>query len=125
MGILFTLVLCSLFGAAVAYCAQLRGRDPITWFVIGLLFGIFGLFALFYLPRLDQKAPPAEDVKPYVSVRGSPFEDWWYLNAQRQIQGPLSANHLEQKILDNEIPPDTLVWKEDMAEWEPAKKFFS
>lgn len=44
-----------LFGFITAHFAQKRGRDGVTWFVIGVLLGLFGLVLLFLLP------PPSKE----------------------------------------------------------------
>jgi hypothetical protein len=39
-------VYCVLFGGVTALAANARGRSAGAWFVIGLLFGVFGLVAV-------------------------------------------------------------------------------
>lgn len=40
------LVIWALFGIVTALAAKARGRDPVGWFFIGLIGGIFGLIAV-------------------------------------------------------------------------------
>lgn len=40
------LIIWALFGVVTALAAKARGRDPMGWFFIGLIGGIFGLIAV-------------------------------------------------------------------------------
>lgn len=118
MGILY-LAIWFLLGAITAYCAQIRGRDPIAWFGIGLLFGLIGLAFLYYLPVLEQKTPPpsVEKVEPEPWT----YKDWFYLDHERAIKGPLPFRELRQRIDEGDLPRQTLVWSEGMADWESSE----
>lgn len=50
----------------------------------------------------------------------SPSE-WFYVDAQRQQQGPLSADALVTQVQGNRLSVDTLVWKDGMSDWQPLK----
>jgi hypothetical protein len=60
--IFFLLLLAVLVVFAIAlYCSQLavdKGRQPIVWFVIGLLFGPLALIAASRLPPKEEMNPP-------------------------------------------------------------------
>ena len=42
-------------GLMIGFLAHQRGRKPITWFIIGVFFGIFSLPVLLLLPDLDRE----------------------------------------------------------------------
>lgn len=52
---LLWVVLSLFFGLASAHFAQKRGRDAVTWFVIGVLLGVFGVILLFILPPASRE----------------------------------------------------------------------
>ena len=60
-----------LMGGICAYQAKQRGRNPLAWFAIGLLFGILGLILLFLLKPLN--AAYLKRPMIIISKTGSPF----------------------------------------------------
>lgn len=46
---------------------------------------------------------------------------WYYADAQRQRQGPLSSAQLQQLQEQGRIGSDTLVWRDGMAQWQPLQ----
>ena len=46
---------------------------------------------------------------------------WYFVNAGQQA-GPISDLELDQHILAGKILPDTLVWRDGMAEWRPCRE---
>jgi uncharacterized RDD family membrane protein YckC len=51
------------------------------------------------------------------------MENWYYADAERQRQGPLSADELAQRFHQGRLRLDTLVWRDGMAEWQPLRDF--
>ncbi len=47
-------------------------------------------------------------------------ENPWYYHESGQQKGPVSETTLRGLFTDRVIPPSTLVWREGMAEWQPA-----
>lgn len=45
---------------------------------------------------------------------------WFYSDAQKKQQGPLSFAQLQQLAAVGQIQPDSLVWNESMPNWTPA-----
>ena len=123
MGTLFILVFSALMGSVAAYYAQLRGRDPVSWFGLGMLFGVFAIIALYYLPAVEQTAP-REEAKPFKPLQDTQPDEWWYLDNERQIQGPFKKEALQEKFEDNSLTEETLVWKENLTDWLPARSIF-
>lgn len=41
-----------------------------------------------------------------------------YLNVNNQLAGPFEVEAVNQMLLANQISPETLAWKQGMANWE-------
>ena len=48
--------------------------------------------------------------------------DWFYVDAARQQQGPVSADDLLARHARGELRADTLVWQAGMGEWQPLRQ---
>jgi len=48
---------------------------------------------------------------------------WYYADAERQRQGPLTADELAQRFHQGRLRLDTLVWRDGMADWQPLRDF--
>lgn len=46
---------------------------------------------------------------------------WFYSDAQKKQQGPISLAQLQQLAARGEVKPDSLVWNEQMSDWAPAR----
>jgi TM2 domain-containing membrane protein YozV len=46
--------------------------------------------------------------------------DQWYYVAQGQQQGPVPLEHIRHWLQAGQMPANTMVWKEGMANWMPA-----
>lgn len=53
---------------------------------------------------------------------GSSGKTWWYAAGQEKI-GPYSGSELKRLAQSGTIAPDTLIWREGMANWTRASKF--
>ena len=49
--------------------------------------------------------------------------NWYYADATRQRQGPLSAAELAQRFHQGTIRLDTLVWRDGLPQWQPLRDF--
>jgi TM2 domain-containing membrane protein YozV len=47
------------------------------------------------------------------------MSDWYYL-ANGQQQGPVPLDHLQHWLQAGQMPANTMVWTEGMANWQPA-----
>lgn len=123
MEIILTFTLWLIIGAGAAYWAQLKGRDPIAWFVIGMLLGIFSLIILYFLPVLDSKASPlGEEEEEVISdlpvfQDNRTLQDWYYLDNDNLQQGPLPFHKLQKLVDQKALSDNTLVWSDGMHEW--------
>ncbi|MET0808810.1 MAG: RDD family protein, partial [Pseudoxanthomonas sp.] len=51
------------------------------------------------------------------------MSNWYYADADRQRQGPLTAGELAQLFHQGRLRLDTLVWREGLADWQPLRDF--
>lgn len=124
MSLFISIALWLIIGAISAYYAQLRGRDPISWFVIGMLLGLIGLLILFFLPQLEQKVVPEEESLILKEPQKSPnyrLNSWFYLDSTHTQQGPISYLTLEKLLDQGELTGSSLVWSEGMEGWRPIE----
>lgn len=47
-------------------------------------------------------------------------QQWHYVDAQGQQAGPIPADVLQASVGNGSISPESLVWTEGMADWQPA-----
>lgn len=50
------------------------------------------------------------------------MSEWYYSDARRLQQGPVSAGDLAALHARGLLPPETLVWREGMSEWRPWRE---
>ena len=51
------------------------------------------------------------------------MSEWYYADAARHRQGPLSAADLTQRFHQRTIRLDTLVWRDGLPQWQPLRDF--
>lgn len=118
-------------GAISAWLAKKRGKNPVLWFFLGMLFGIFGLIFLFFsrpaqAPSRAQAAPQSDpntiDITPKVDATAKE-KFWYYLDPQNSQQGPMSFDGLIRAFREKKISPQTFVWNETLENWQPLGDF--
>lgn len=127
MRMLISLFLLLFFAFLSSYIAKQRGRDPVAWFMIGILLGIFAPVLLLFLKPLQPSqgtdieenedvklAPPPQELfmKSYID------KEWFYLDIRHQQQGPVYFNILKSLWMEEKITPKTYVWSEGMNQWK-------
>lgn len=123
MHMIISLVLWLIMGSLNAYFAYQRGRDPIAWFMLGILLGIIGLIVLFILPKLpirEQEDPELAPDSYAIKVQNAydyTTNEWYFLDASRKQQGPVKFRSLQSEWLDGKINSDSFVWSEGMPDW--------
>jgi hypothetical protein len=121
--LLITMLL--LMGAITAYFANQRGRDPMIWFMVGMLFGLLGLLLLFILPVAPKEEEDKQvlDITPKIEPEPLPpanqylSTDWFYLDQQQQQHGPVPLQTLKDLWAEAKISGESFVWSEGMPEW--------
>lgn len=112
-------------GAACAYFAQIRGRDPIAWFVLGMLLGIIAFAVLMFLPSLDPSVAPKEEgeeeLEEPLVVENNHLQEWFYMDDTHLQKGPISFFALQKLIDQGDLTRDSYVWSSGMSEWTAIK----
>jgi hypothetical protein len=119
-----TLILASIvMGAVSGYFAAKRKKNPITWFLAGFVFGIFGLFALFFLPTKGRKRRVSPPTKPKPLLRGPADQFWYYLDQEHKQRGPISLDGLTEELKKGRVNGSTYIWFEELTEWKRLSEF--
>jgi len=140
------LIACFLSGAITAIIAKQKNRNPISWFFIGLSFGIFGVLFVTFLPAKPSKKDPEAASVPISEVRSEsalpadagrssmgPVKriptnkslQWYYLNKNVDTIGPLTIDELRHHIFDNKLDAATYIWCEEFADWMQISEFLN
>ena len=113
----------SIAGLISGYLAYRRGKNPILWFLIGLVFGIFGVFAFLFATNPRKKGAPApKSVSPEPYLHGPANKFWYYLDPTNTQIGPMSYNGMTQAWKKGTVSPTAYVWHEELAEWKPLQE---
>ena len=120
----FSIVFGIVLGCGCSYYAKRRGRNPSTWFIAGLFFGIFALITLFILPiRKAEEKPVIKGTPlpppPFTTVSPLHAEKLWYfLDEQKTQFGPMSLEALGKAWHEGKVQEQTYVWNETMDNWQ-------
>lgn len=140
MQVILTVCLWLFVGWLTSYFAKQRGRDEMTWFIIGMFLGIIGLFLVFILPSIKSQeealkiegenalsaAIPPPSLLEKEALEGAPTivlnewqdKDWYYLDDKNKQQGPVFYTTLKRILSRGQLLSDALVWSEGMSEWK-------
>ncbi len=72
-------------------------------------------------PEGPPPVPPAQKSQPAPKPPATPTVQWW-VEADGQPAGPLTASQLAARLTSGQTRPDTLVWKPGMKDWKPLKE---
>jgi hypothetical protein len=120
MNLTVSFVAALFFGGFSAYQARRKGRNPLTWFALGSLFGLIGFLWILLLPPLTQPQTAA----PVAPASKTPYriqlmqKTWYYLNAHRERLGPMDYDLLLRAWRNGDLNERTYVWSEGMEEWK-------
>lgn len=123
---IFLLFLAGLTG----FFAKKRGRDPVGWFLLSLLIGVFALLILFILPSRTKELTTDLEVDEdkilfgsHNSEEGGVYsKEWFYLNQDHEQIGPISFEKLQDAWEEGVIAEQTFVWCEGMTRWVKLKE---
>jgi hypothetical protein len=125
MQVLLSILLALTLGWGCSHLARQRGRNPMNWFIAGVLFGIFALILLFILPirkRNEQANPAAAPVKklPKLTILAPAHEEklWYFLDEEKTQFGPMSFDALSRAWNEGKVRDSTFVWNESMEDWQ-------
>lgn len=114
------------FGLLCSYLAKRRGKNPFLWFFLGLFLGIFAVALIIVLPLIENKflkkspasPPPPQAIPSPLPLKETWNENWFYLDAARQTQGPLPFSELVALWHNNQLTAHSFLWKEGMENWK-------
>jgi hypothetical protein len=132
MRMLISIVLLIFFGSISSYLAKQRGRDPVGWFMIGMLLGILAPLLLLLLPNLtEQEDKPLQDIEenedqklarleptPPPPEENYNLKEWFFLNDQGVQNGPMGFHMLKQAWKEGVLFGHSYVWSEGMSGWK-------
>lgn len=129
--LIISFIILFIISALTAIYAEKKGRSPIAWFLLGILFSFLAPLVLFLLPPLkkdtyptDASLPPSPPKTPEDKnyVEGNKFleEDrlWYYLDSSHNQFGPISVIGLRELWNRAQIKLNTYVWTAGMDKWE-------
>lgn len=135
-----------LFAGLTAYFAKVRGRNPITWFFIGIMLGVLGLLLVLLLPaqtkqgegRQREVAPAnlsevhseaaspidnARNLPPIKRIPTSSSIQWYYVDENQNITGPLKIDALRKEFALKKADITTYIWCEEFEDWTQLLEF--
>lgn len=135
---LLSFILLLLIASFTAYYANRKGRNPILWFIIGVLLGIFAPLILLFFPTIKsesnnglptmtvsnpdpslQHLPPS----PQLEIKRTEEEDklWYYLDQNHQQMGPVSVIALRELWNRGQLELNSYVWTDGMEQWQKVE----
>lgn len=127
MELFLSIVIWMILGISTSYAAKERGRDPVLWFVIGLLLGIIGLILVFILPKSGSKIKESSEDSNLSAKMLSQQEmllpadyrlkQWFYLTDEQEQLGPFTFDEITEKKKKAVISDNTFLWCEGLKEW--------
>ncbi|MBN2479699.1 MAG: DUF4339 domain-containing protein [Parachlamydiales bacterium] len=114
------------FGLFCSNIAKSKNRSRLTWFFLGVFFGLVALLIIIFLkplPLLEdeiiiQQARPNEPI--FDTTKD--FNFWYYLDNDKTQVGPISFDALYRKYLSKIISESTYVWNDTMKNWQKIKE---
>ena len=134
---LLSFILLLIIASFTAFYANRKGRNPLLWFVVGVLLGIFApLILLFLSPvkterengyptmtvskpdpsqeHLSMPPPTPEELK----LQDEEEKLWYYLDQTHQQIGPVSIVALRALWNRGLLELKSYVWSNGMPQWE-------
>lgn len=136
---ILTMILLFLMGIATSYIASQKGRDPYIWFAFGMFFGVFAMLVLILMPpaqsekeleneernkeiveRREKQMEEQEKIEsaPNLEPQSIETKEWFYLDKDRQQQGPFSFYVISELWESSTLNSQTFVWTDGMPEWK-------
>jgi hypothetical protein len=134
MHIVLVLIIWTFMGLTASHFAKKQNKNPYIWFFIGAFFGVLGLLALFLLPKINKRVSPSEkqsikrlvtDTNIFFLNKSRESKLWYYVDNNKQQQGPVSFSLLKNKWNNGIINKSTYVWNDEMKDWKKIGTFSS
>jgi hypothetical protein len=135
---LLSFILLLIIASLTAYYASRKGRNPLLWFIIGILLGIFAPLILLFFPAVKNNvtdngmptmtvSPPDHAHQQLSQPPPTPAELkrqqeeeklWYYLDQNHQQVGPVSVVALRELWHRGQLELNNYVWTDGMEQWE-------
>lgn len=135
---LLSFILLLIIASLTAYYASRKGRNPLLWFIIGILLGIFAPLILLFFPAVKNSvtgngmptmtvSPPDHTHQQLPQPPPTPAELkrqeeeeklWYYLDQNHQQVGPVSIVALRELWHRGQLELNNYVWTDGMEQWE-------
>lgn len=135
--VLLSFILLLIIASATAYYANRKGRNPLLWFIIGVLLGIFAPLVLLFLSSVKteqnkegqaimtepnqavslQNVPP-KPIQETVKEINVESQLWYYLDQNHEQMGPVSVIALKELWNRGELELMSYVWADGMDQWQ-------
>lgn len=135
--VLLSFILLLIIASATAYYASKKGRNPLLWFIIGVLLGVFAPLILLFLSWMqsDQKngespgmtvsnPDPSLQNLPQIPLEVDPAANeienklWYYLDQHHEQMGPVSVIALRDLWNHGQLELNSYVWSDGMDQWQ-------
>lgn len=137
--LILSFILLLIIATFTAYYARRKGRNPLIWFVVGVLLGIFAPLILLFFPSVKRgsesvdngtpsmkvsqpdsshRPPQAPSEEPELKRREEEEKLWYYLDQNHQQIGPVSIVALRELWNRGKLELNSYVWSEGMEQWE-------
>jgi hypothetical protein len=139
--LVLSFILLLLIASLTAYYANRKGRNPLLWFIIGILFGIFAPLILYFFPPVNQRSnnglptmtvsppdpslqhlPEAPPTEAELRDREEDNRLWYYLDENHEQIGPVSMIALRELWNRGQLELNSYVWSLGMDKWEKVDR---
>lgn len=133
MELVFIFFIWLALGAATAYMANQRGRDPFVWSMgiltlsfFGLPFALMGVGLLYFLPAIEEEDVPEKhefdsfdaNTPKTLSMTEIAERTWFFYDQSKKLRGPISFTDFRAAWKEGLISNDSYIWSEDFASWK-------
>lgn len=134
---ILSFILLLIIASLTAYYANRKGRNPLLWFIIGVLLGIFAPLILLFFSAVKSepadvarglKISPPDSSRQQLSDSQLKSDDlklqeeenklWYYLDQNHQQIGPVSVIALRELWNRGLLELNNYVWSDGMEQWE-------
>ena len=138
-----------LFAFISSYLAIKKGRNPLTWGILGFFFGVFGFFFLLFLPKKGKivayqesesatdELPPSEKLEPHkedILIEGELLseekfpgvtegQEWYFLDTNQKQHGPLSFTELKKSWETHLLTTQSYIWTLGWDQWHRIEEY--
>jgi len=134
--LLLSFILLLVIASFTSYYANSKGRNPIIWFILGLLLGIFAPLILLFLAKVKPEGngyptmtvstpdpnlahlPTPPSTPAELKLQEEENKLWYYLDKDHQQIGPVSMVALRELWNRGQLDLNQYVWSEGMEKWE-------